>query len=158
MHRLFAHAAVAAAFLSTAALAATLPAEVTFTDTGAVAQSLTGQPGDPAAGLKVATTRPEGNCIACHAAQGWAKFPEPGNVGPPLDGVGARYSAAELRGIVVNAKKHFPDTVMPAFYKVDGIIRPGDGYTAKAAKEPLQPILTPQQVEDVVALLETFKN
>ncbi len=157
MHRRIAPVAIAAAIVATIAVADTLPNDVKFSDDGAVAQPLTSVAGNPADGLKVATTRSMGNCIACHAASGWAKFPEPGNIGPSLDGVASRYTVAQLRGIVVNAKKHFPDSMMPSFYNVADIIRPGDGYTAKPAKT-ITPILTPQQVEDVVALLETFKD
>ena len=77
---------------------------------------------------------------------------------PPLGGVGEYRSAAELRGIVANAKMTFEGTVMPAFYKTSGFIRPGDGYTGKAAKEPIEPILSAQDIEDVVAFLMTLKE
>jgi sulfur-oxidizing protein SoxX len=46
---------------------------------------------------------------------------------------------------------------MPSFYKTSGFIRPGEDYTGKAAPADLKPILTAQQVEDVVAFLMTFK-
>lgn len=156
MKRLIVLGAAASAFAASVAIADTLPNDVKY-DSGAVAQSLTGKPGDPANGLKVATTRPMGNCIACHVAAGWAKFADPGNIGPSLDGVASRYSEAQLRGIVANAKMTFPDTLMPSFYKTSGFIRPGDDYTGKAAPADLKPILTAQQVEDVVAFLMTFK-
>ena len=53
----------------------------------------------------------------------------------------------------------FDGTMMPAFYKVSGFVRPGDAYTGKAAPaEGYQPILTAQQVEDVVAYLLTLKE
>ncbi|MBI1217938.1 MAG: sulfur oxidation c-type cytochrome SoxX [Rhodobacteraceae bacterium] len=149
-------ALVALPLCAAVATADTVPDAVKF-DNGAVAQSLTGVAGDPADGLKVATTRPMGNCIACHVAAGWAKFADPGDIGPALDGVGSKYTEAQLRGIVANAKMTFPDTLMPSFYKTSGFIRPGDGYTAKAPTGPIQPILTAQQVEDVVAFLMTFK-
>lgn len=88
-----------------------------------------------------------------------ADIPFQGNVGPTLDGVADRWSEAEIRGIVANAKKTYEGTVMPAFYKVSGFIRPGDGYTAKAANpETFGPLLTAQQVEDVVAYLMTLKE
>jgi len=157
MHRLIAPVAVASVIFATIAVAATAPNDVKFSDTGAVAQSLTGKPGDADAGFKVATTKSLGNCIACHVAEGWAKLPLPGNIGPDLTGMASRYSEEQLRGIVVNTKHTFPDTMMPSFYNVADIIRPGDGYTAKPAKLPLTPILTAEEVEDVVALLETFK-
>ena len=47
---------------------------------------------------------------------------------------------------------------MPAFYKDDGYIRPGDAYTGKAPTEPLTSILTAQEIEDVVAFLGTLKE
>ena len=65
---------------------------------------------------------------------------------------------AQLRGIVANAKMTFKDSFMPAFYKTDGFIRPGDGFTGKAAKGELPPILSAQQIEDVVAYLKTLKE
>jgi len=80
-----------------------------------------------------------------------------GDVGPSLDGAATRWDEAQLRGIVANAKMMFEGTRMPAFYKTTGFIRPGDGYTAKAAPADLPPILTAQQIEDVVAYLMTLK-
>lgn len=132
------------------------PADVVFDDDGAVAVSLTGTPGDPANGAKVMATKSEGNCVACHVLSALdASFQ--GNVGPELNGVGSRWEEAQLRGILTNAKNTFPDTVMPAYYKVDGFIRPGNGFTGKAAEGPLDPLLTAQQIEDVIAFLMTQK-
>jgi sulfur-oxidizing protein SoxX len=74
-----------------------------------------------------------------------------------LDGAGERWSEAELRGIVANAKMMFPDSMMPSFYKVDGFTRPGNAYTGEAADDSFGPLLTAQQIEDVVAYLATLK-
>ena len=63
-----------------------------------------------------------------------------------------------MRGILADAKMTFPGTVMPGFYKVSGYIRPGDAYTGKAGTEPLPPLLSAQQIEDVVAYLTTLKD
>lgn len=132
------------------------PGEVPFED-GAVAVSLTGVPGDPVRGREVVGNKSLGNCVACHANSDMSDIPFHGEIGPMLDGAGERWSEAELRGIVTNAKMMFPGTMMPAFYKVDGFIRPGDAYTGEAAPEDLPPILTAQQIEDVVAYLSTLK-
>lgn len=134
------------------------PAGVSYDDMGAIAAPLTDVPGDVAAGAEVMTTRSLGNCVACHQISGLdAAFQ--GNVGPSLDGAGDRWEEAQLRGIVANAKMIFPETVMPAFYKVSGYIRPGDAFTGKAAAEgDLPPLLTAQQIEDVVAYLATLKD
>ncbi len=135
------------------------PLDVKYDEYGAVEQSLTGVPGNPENGAKVMVNRGKGNCIACHETTVLKDSPFHGEVGPPLDGVADRWTEAELRGIVANAKMAFEGTVMPSFYKVNGYIRPGDGYTGKAAKsEMLPPLLTAQEIEDVVAFLMTIKE
>lgn len=147
---------LAAAMALTAGAETIAPGEVTFED-GAVSTSLTGKPGDPAEGKTIITTKKMGNCVSCHAAEALKDTPWLGEVGPVLDGAGSRWSEAELRGIVANAKMKFEGSMMPSFYKVDGFIRPGDAYTGKAAKT-VEPILTAQQIEDVVAYLKTLKE
>ncbi len=133
------------------------PADVAFDDNGAVAKSLTGAPGDPAKGAAVMGDKKQGNCVACHQL-GALDAPFQGNVGPELNGVASRWEEAQLRGILVNSKKTFEGTVMPAYYRVDGFNRPGDGFTGKAAKEPLAPLLSAEQIEDVIAFLMTQKE
>ncbi|MBS0125338.1 sulfur oxidation c-type cytochrome SoxX [Thetidibacter halocola] len=132
------------------------PDNVAFDEYGAVEVSLTGTPGNAENGAKVMTDRGLGNCVACHVVSALSADFQ-GEVGPSLDGVGGYRSEAELRGVLVNAKKMFDGTVMPAFYKVSGFIRPGDGYTGKAATE-ITPILSAQEIEDVVAFLMTLKD
>jgi L-cysteine S-thiosulfotransferase len=149
--------AVMAALIASAAVADTATQDVQFAE-GAVAQSLTGVPGDAASGKKVASTRPLGNCVACHVITAMPEAAFQGNIGPALDGVASRYDEAQLRGIVSNAKMMFEGTMMPAFYKSSGYIRPGDAFTGKAASGELPPLLTAQQVEDVVAYLLTLKE
>lgn len=132
------------------------PKDVSYTD-GAVEESLTGVPGDPEKGAEVMKTKSMGNCISCHEVSALSDAPFHGEIGPMIDGAGDRWTEAELRGIVSNAKNMFPDTMMPAYYKVDGFIRPGNGFTGNAGEEPLDPLLTAQQIEDVVAFLMTQK-
>ena len=145
--------------LTTAATAETVaPADVQYDEYGAVAASLTGVAGDVANGAVVMKTKSKGNCIACHAVSALNDAPFHGEVGPELDGVGDRWTSAELRGILSNAKITFDGTVMPAYYKVDGFIRPGNAYTGKAADGALSPLLSAQDIEDVVAFLSTLKE
>ncbi|SER01697.1 sulfur oxidation c-type cytochrome SoxX [Thalassovita taeanensis] len=155
--------------LSTLTLAATLaagaafanpvaPADVVFTEDGAVEQSLSGMAGNPEEGAKIMGSKQLGNCVACHSISALADVPFQGNVGPMLDGVADRWTAAELRGILSNAKLTYDGTVMPAYYKVDGFTRPGNAYTGKAADGPLDPLLSAQQIEDVIAFLGTLKE
>ncbi len=136
-----------------------MPGDVSFDDYGAVAMSLSGVAGDPAAGAEIMVPRGKGNCVACHAVTALNDAPFHGEVGATLDSVGGYRTAEELRGIVANAKMTFEGSVMPAFYKTSGFIRPGDGYTGKGAmEEDLTPIFTAQEIEDVVAFLLTLTD
>ncbi|WP_289151091.1 sulfur oxidation c-type cytochrome SoxX [uncultured Salipiger sp.] len=134
------------------------PDEVTFGEYGEVETSLTGSDGDAEKGREIFSEKSLGNCVSCHALAALPDVPFQGEVGPVLDGVGGYRSAAEIRGILVNAKKTFKGTVMPSFYKTSGFTRPGDGYTGKAPTGPIEPILSAQDVEDVVAFLMTLQD
>ncbi|MEB8388579.1 sulfur oxidation c-type cytochrome SoxX [Rhodobacteraceae bacterium KMM 6894] len=146
-----------AASTSAVSAAEIAPSSVVFVD-GAVETSLTGTPGNAENGRKIVGNKGLGNCVACHQATDLAEVPFQGNIGPMLDGAGDRWSEAELRGIVANAKMMFDESLMPSFYRVDGFIRPGNGYTGKAADDSFGPLLDAQQIEDVVAYLITLKE
>lgn len=133
------------------------PTAVAFED-GAVAQSLTGVAGNAEEGAKVVSTKSQGNCVACHDIPDLADVPFHGEVGPTLEFTGDTWSEAELRGILVNAKVMFDGTVMPSFYKTEGFVRLGKAYTGKAHEGEVEPLLTAQQIEDVVAYLMTLKE
>lgn len=143
--------------MSAAAIAGpTAPADVVYSD-GAIETSLTGTPGNVENGAKL-MNKGAGNCIACHEVTALKDLPFHGEIGPMLDGVADRWTEAELRGIIANAKIMFPETMMPSFYKVSGFTRPGKAYTGKAIEEAeLQPLLTAQEIEDVVSYLMTLK-
>jgi len=153
------------AFLAAAAIALTAtgvtaeivnPQDVAYVD-GAVATSLTGTPGNAENGA-VIMNKGAGNCIACHEVTALNHLPFHGEIGPMLDGVADRWSEAELRGIVANAKIMFEGSMMPSFYKTSGFTRLGDAYTGKAHPEgEVMPLLTAQEIEDVVAYLMTLK-
>ena len=114
----------------------------------AIAQALTEQPGDPVRGLRIALDRAKGNCVTCHEVPLAVDFP--GNLGPPLSGVGERYSAGELRLRLVDSKQINPDSNMPSYYRVAGL-------TAVRSAFAGRPILTAQEIEDVVAYLQTLR-
>lgn len=150
---------LASAMMGVAAFAEeTSPKDVPYDDYGAIEVSLTDVNGDAANGALIVGDKSKGNCVACHSVSALADIPFHGEVGPMLDGAGDRWTEAELRGLVANAKMTFEGTVMPAFYKDDGYIRPGDAYTGKAPTAPLTTILTAQEIEDVVAFLATLKE
>ena len=140
---------VSLGFCITAALAEEMVAYKVVDDIE-IEDSLTGKPGDPAQGRKLAIDRKLGNCLACHSLP----IPEQqfhGETGPDLAGVGSRLTPGEIRLRVVNPKLVNPDTMMPAFYRVTGLNRVMKDFAGK-------PILTAEQVEDVVAYLMTLKE
>ena len=115
-----------------------------------IAKSLTGAAGDPKRGREVAIDRKLGNCLACHSLP----IPEQqfhGATGPDLAGIGSRLTPGEIRLRVVNPKVVNPETMMPAFYRVAGLNRVMKDFADK-------PILTAEQVEDVIAYLMTLKD
>ena len=147
----------AATLVAAAANAADVaPGDVKFED-GAVSASLTGAPGDAAEGGAIAGDKGRGNCVACHKISALPKVAWQGEIGPALDGAGSRWTEAQLRGIVANAKIMFEGSMMPSFYKVDGFIRPGEEFTGNAATV-ITPLLSAQEIEDVVAFLATLKE
>ncbi len=66
-----------------------------------------------AQGKKIAENRKKGNCFACHSYKGAYM---PGNVGPPLVNMKARFpDKARLRAQIWDATKANPNTMMPPF-------------------------------------------
>lgn len=66
-------------------------------------------------GKKLAENRKKGNCTSCHTYQG-ANMP--GNAGPPLVAMKARYpDKAKLRTQIADPTKANPNTIMPPFGK-----------------------------------------
>jgi sulfur-oxidizing protein SoxX len=148
----------AAGILATAAYAEPVsPSAVSYME-GAVEQSLSGTAGDAANGRVIMGDNSQGNCVACHQITEMSDVAFQGEIGPMLDGAGDRWTEGQLRGIVSNAKLMFEDSIMPAFYKTDGFTRPGNVYTGKAADDTFGPLLSAQQIEDVVAYLVTLKD
>jgi len=105
--------------------------------------------GDAARGKALLAARDPANCVLCHSVPD-ASIPFAGNVGPPLAGVGARLSTAQLRLRVVDNIRVNSQTIMPSYYKVAGLERVATAFRGK-------PILTAPQVEDVVAYLGTLR-
>jgi sulfur-oxidizing protein SoxX len=115
----------------------------------AIPQSLTGTPGDPVRGRTIVVAR-EYTCLLCHSGP----FPEQrfqGDLSPDLKGTGARWSEGELRLRMVDASRLNPATIMPAYYKIEGLNRVASAWRGK-------PILTAEQIEDVVAYLATLRD
>jgi len=105
--------------------------------------------GDAARGRAIVANRQVGLCLLCHTGP----IPEgrfQGNLAPPLDGAGDRSTAAQLRQRLVDAGSINPSTIMPSYYKTEGLARVGAAHQGKT-------ILTAQQIEDVIAYLQTLR-
>ena len=114
----------------------------------AIPQPLTSRPGDAARGRALALNRAKGNCVTCHELPVTADFQ--GNLGPPLTGVAERYPAGELRLRIVDGKRINPDSNMPSYYRLHDL-------NAVRREWVGRPMLTAQEVEDVLAYLLTLR-
>jgi sulfur-oxidizing protein SoxX len=112
--------------------------------------ALTDTPGDPARGRAIVANRQLGLCLLCHTGP-IAEERFQGNLAPDLAGAGQRWSTAQLRLRVVDARRLNPDTIMPSYYRVDGLRR-------VPAAQVGAPLLAAQQVEDVVAYLAGLRQ
>jgi sulfur-oxidizing protein SoxX len=121
-----------------------------YTITGdSILESLTGAPGDATRGRALVLERTS-TCILCHSGP----FPEEkfqGDLAPNLAGSGSRWSEAQLRLRLVSASRLNPATIMPSYYRVDGLDRVGAAWRGK-------PILSAEQIEDIVAYLATLRE
>jgi L-cysteine S-thiosulfotransferase len=139
--------AVAALALPGTALAQALQPYVVVGD--AIPSSLTGAPGNTAQGRALVLNRLS-TCILCHSGP----FPEEkfqGDLAPSLAGAGTRWSAGQLRLRIVDGSRLNPATIMPSYYRVDGLERVGTSWRGK-------PILPAEQIEDIVAYLTTLRE
>ena len=115
----------------------------------AIPAPLTGPRGDAERGRAIVTAR-QNTCLLCHSGP----FPEQrfqGNLSPDLKGTGARWSEGQLRLRLVDASRLNAETIMPSYYKVDGLNRVATAWRGK-------PILTAEQIEDVVVYLTTLRD
>jgi sulfur-oxidizing protein SoxX len=121
-----------------------------FFSAGASAQDkpLTAEPGDPARGRSIVLDKSLSSCVLCHAVPG--NEGPAGDVGPPLAGVGSRLSAAQLRLRIVDSSRINPASVMPPYHRIEELNRVPAALRGK-------PLLSAQQVEDVVAWLRTLR-
>jgi L-cysteine S-thiosulfotransferase len=121
-----------------------------YTVTGdAIVESLTGAPGDATRGRKLVAERAN-TCILCHSGP----FPEEkfqGDLAPNLSGAGSRWSVGQLRLRLVDASRLNAGTIMPSYYRVDGLDRVAKSWRGK-------PILSAEQIEDIVAYLATLRE
>jgi sulfur-oxidizing protein SoxX len=115
-----------------------------------IPQSLTGNPGDPARGRDITFSRDRGNCPICHV------MPAPdeklhGDVGPSLKGIAGRLNERQLRLRLVDGRRLNPASIMPSYYRLDGLRRVAAAYAGKS-------VLSADEIEDVLAYLMTLRS
>ena len=116
----------------------------------AIEQSLTGTKGDPARGRAIVTNRQVGLCLLCHSGP----FPEErfqGTLAPDMKGAGNRSTEGQLRLRIADPSRINPSTIMPAYHRTEGLTRVAPAFRGK-------PILSAEQIEDVVAFLMTLRD
>lgn len=113
-----------------------------------IPMSLTDTPGDVDRGAQVFAGRERGHCVLCHVVSSLdAEFQ--GNVGPSLDGIADRFSPAQLRLRIADYQIIRPGTLMPSYYRKHALYQVGADYSE-------EPVLTAQELEDLVAYLGTL--
>jgi len=115
-----------------------------------IPKPLTGVAGDPARGRAILVNRQLGLCLLCHSGP----FPEErlqGSLAPNLARVGSRYSVGQLRLRIVDASRVNPQTIMPPYYRTEGLLRVAPAFVGRS-------ILNADQIEDVVAFLSTLNE
>ncbi len=116
----------------------------------AIVVPLTAVPGDAVRGRAIVANRQTGLCLLCHAGP----IPEErcqGNLAPKLEGAGSRWNEGQLRLRMVDARRLNPESIMPSYYRTEGLTRVAPALHG-------QPILSAQQIEDVVAYLLTLRS
>jgi L-cysteine S-thiosulfotransferase len=143
--------AVALLVLPAASIAQSAISLAPFTVVGdAIPRPLTDVAGDAVRGRAIVTSRQAGLCLLCHAGP-FPEEPFQGTLAPDLAGAGARLSEGQLRLRLVDSRRMNPATLMPSYYRTEGLTRVGNAWRA-------QPVLGAQQIEDVVALLRTLRE
>jgi sulfur-oxidizing protein SoxX len=115
----------------------------------AIPEPLTNARGDVTRGRALVIER-SSTCILCHSGP----FPEQkfqGDLAPDLSGSGSRSSEGQLRLRLVDASRLNAATIMPSYYRVDGLNRVGTAWRGK-------PILSAEQIEDIVAYLGSLRE
>lgn len=113
-------------------------------------QSLTGAPGDAARGRVIVVSRQKGLCLLCHSGP-FAEERFQGDLAPSLAGAGRRWNEGQLRLRMVDSRRLNAATIMPSYYRTDGLNRVGAAWHG-------QPVLTAAEIEDVVAYLLTLQE
>jgi L-cysteine S-thiosulfotransferase len=114
-----------------------------------IPQQLTDAPGDATRGRAIVVNRQQGLCLMCHSGP-FDEVRDQGNLASSLAGAGTRWTASQLRLRVADARRLDPGGLMPSLHNTQGLTRVGKTWLNK-------PVLSAQEVEDVVAFLQSLK-
>lgn len=109
------------------------------------APPLTAEPGVAELGAAIFADRATGHCVLCHRLDS-LDAPFQGDLGPDLSRIGARLTPGQLRLRIMDASLLNPRTVMPPYYRTEGLHRVASGQVGKT-------FLTDEQIEHLVAFL-----
>lgn len=115
-----------------------------------IPEPLTREAADPARGREIFLDTERGHCLRCHRAAA-LDAPFQGTVGPDLDTVGERLTAAQLRLRLVDMSLLNPETVMPPYHRVHDLHQVAEPYRGK-------PVLAAREIEDLIAFLLTLES
>ena len=116
----------------------------------AIPAPLGGNRGDPGRGRAIVLDPERGNCTICHPVPGGDARTQ-GNVAPTLAGVAGRSTLAQMRLRLVDGTRVNASTIMPPYYRVDGLQRVGEAWRGR-------PVLSAGEIEDVLAYLATLEK
>jgi L-cysteine S-thiosulfotransferase len=144
-------ARIAGLLLCLAAASAAGQPVMPFVVTGdAVEAPLGGLAGDAARGARIVRNRETANCLICHT------IPDPtepfmGEIGPPLAGVGLRLTPGQIRLRLIDPTRVNAGAIMPAYHRVAGLLNVEERHRG-------QPVLSAQEIEDVIVYLSGLKE
>lgn len=138
------------ALMQAGALAQDLPVVPYRIESGGISAPLGGATGDAERGRKLVTDRRKGLCLLCHSGP----FPEErfqGNLAPSLASVASRLTESQIRLRIVDSAAINPASLMPPYHRLEGLVQVGNAWRGR-------PILSADEIEDVVAFLVTLRN
>lgn len=115
-----------------------------------IPQPLAGLKGDATRGRAIVTSRQKGLCLLCHSGP-FAEERFQGDLAPGLAGAGQRWSEGQLRLRIVDSRRVNAETIMPSYYRLDGLTRVGAAWKDAT-------VLTAQEIEDVVVFLKGLRE
>ncbi len=122
-----------------------------FAVTGdAVDSPLAGLSGDASRGARIVRNRETANCLICHTIPD-ASEPFMGEIGPPLAGAGLRLTPGQIRLRLIDPTLVNAGAIMPAYHRVADLVNVEERHRGR-------PVLSAQEIEDLVAYLSGLKE